>query len=106
MPGMAQLYPRSSCIGAMRERDRIRSRTGKARPVGGPGPLAAVSHGGVTVDLMRTLASDAALPPRLLRDGIPACAISTLDDLGVVTIASTAHLFRVTLMITMPLADG
>jgi broad specificity phosphatase PhoE len=59
---------------------------------GGPGPVAAVSHGGVTVDLLRTLVGDAALPPRLLRDGIPPCAITTLDDLAVIAIASTAHL--------------
>jgi len=63
---------------------------------GGPGPVAAVCHGGVTLDLLRTLAGDAALPPRLLRDGLPACAITTLDDLGVVAIASTAHLARAT----------
>jgi hypothetical protein len=63
---------------------------------GGPGPVAAVCHGDVTLDLPRTLAGDAALPPRLLRDGLPACAITTLDDLGVVAIASTAHLARAT----------
>jgi len=63
---------------------------------GGPGPVAAVCHGGVTVDLLRTLAGDAALPPRLLQDGIPACAITTLDDFGVIAIASTGHLARAT----------
>jgi hypothetical protein len=30
---------------------------------GGPGPVVAVSHGGVTADLLRTLAGDDALAP-------------------------------------------
>jgi broad specificity phosphatase PhoE len=59
---------------------------------GRPGPVAAVSHGGATVDLLRTLLGDHALPPHLLDRGIPACAITTLDDLDVLAIASTAHL--------------
>lgn len=58
----------------------------------GPGPVAAVSHGGVTTDLLRTLLGDEALPPRLLAEGIPPCAVTTLDDLRVVAIASTGHL--------------
>jgi broad specificity phosphatase PhoE len=58
---------------------------------GGPGPVAVVSHGGATTDLLRTLLGDAALPPGLLAAGIPSCAITTLDDLRVVTIASTGH---------------
>ena len=56
------------------------------------GPVAAVSHGGVTTDLLRTLLGDEALPPRLLAEGIPPCAVTTLDDLHVVAIASTRHL--------------
>jgi len=63
---------------------------------GGPGPVAAVSHGGVTLDLLRTLAGDDALPPRLLDEGIPACAITTLDDLEVITIAHMVHLLDAT----------
>jgi broad specificity phosphatase PhoE len=59
---------------------------------GGPGPAAVVSHGGVTTDLLRTLLGDAALPPGLLAEGIPSCAITTLDGLRVVAIASTGHL--------------
>jgi broad specificity phosphatase PhoE len=59
---------------------------------GTPGPVAAVSHGGVTTDLLRTLLGDEALPPRLLAEGIPPCAVTTLDDLHVVAIASTRHL--------------
>ena len=59
---------------------------------GRPGPVAAVSHGGVTTDLLRTLLGDEALPQRLLAEGIPPCAVTTLDDLQVVAIASTRHL--------------
>jgi broad specificity phosphatase PhoE len=59
---------------------------------GRPGPIAAVSHGGATTDLLRTLLGDDALSPQLLGQGIPACAITTLDDLGVAGVASTAHL--------------
>ena len=59
---------------------------------GQPGPVAVVSHGGTTTDLVRTLAGDEALPPGLLTEGIPPGAITTLDDLRVVAIASTGHL--------------
>ena len=59
---------------------------------GGPGPVAVVSHGGATTDLLRTLLKDADLPPGLLAEGIPPCAITTLDDMRVVAIASTEHL--------------
>jgi broad specificity phosphatase PhoE len=59
---------------------------------GRPGPIAAVSHGGATTDLLRTLLGDDALSPQLLDQGIPACAITTLDDLAVAGIASIAHL--------------
>jgi broad specificity phosphatase PhoE len=59
---------------------------------GRPGPVAAVSHGGVTTDLMRALLGEEALSPRLLAEGIPPCAVTTLDDLHVVAIASTRHL--------------
>jgi len=58
--------------------------------------VVAVSHGGVTADVLRTLAGDEALPPRVLDDGIPACAITTLEDLDVIAIASTDHLFDMT----------
>jgi hypothetical protein len=51
-----------------------------------------VSHGGVTVDLLRNLLGDDGLPARLMTDGIPPCAITTLDDLHVVSIAATGHL--------------
>jgi broad specificity phosphatase PhoE len=60
--------------------------------IGQPGPVAAVSHGGATIDLLRTVLGDDVLRPHLLDGGIPACAITTLDDLEVIDIASTAHL--------------
>jgi broad specificity phosphatase PhoE len=59
---------------------------------GGGSRVAVVSHGGVTVDLLRNLLGDDGLPARLMTDGIPPCAITTLDDLHVVSIAATGHL--------------
>ncbi|NUK32295.1 histidine phosphatase family protein [Streptomyces lunaelactis] len=59
---------------------------------GDPGPVAVVTHGGVTVDLLRTLVGDEVLPDSLLHDGVPSCAITTLDGTAVVDIASQAHL--------------
>jgi broad specificity phosphatase PhoE len=56
------------------------------------GPVAAVTHGGVTIELLRNLLGDDALPPGLLATGIPPCAITTLDNLNPVVIASTSHL--------------
>ncbi|MDX3073948.1 histidine phosphatase family protein [Streptomyces sp. NPDC088354] len=59
---------------------------------GTPGPVALVAHGGVTVDLLRTVIGDAAVPAALMRDGLPSCAITALDGLSVVAVAATAHL--------------
>jgi broad specificity phosphatase PhoE len=59
---------------------------------GTPGPVAAVTHGGITTDLLRNLLGEDALPPPLLEAGIPPCAVTALDDLHVLMIASTAHL--------------
>lgn len=59
---------------------------------GGSRQIAAVAHGGVTTDLLRTLLGDAGVPSRLLGDGIPSCAVTTFDDLHIVTVASTEHL--------------
>jgi broad specificity phosphatase PhoE len=59
---------------------------------GAPGPVAAVTHGGIISDLLRNLLGDDALPGHLLDAGIPACAVTAVDDLTVVMIASTAHL--------------
>ena len=55
------------------------------------GQVAAVSHGGVTTDLVRTLLGDDRLPPHLIEEGIPSCAITIFDDLNVIAIASTGH---------------
>ncbi|MEV6522536.1 histidine phosphatase family protein [Longispora sp. NPDC051575] len=57
---------------------------------GAPGPVAVATHGGVTVDLLRTLGAD--VPDELLWEGVPSCAITTLDDLTVRDIASRRHL--------------
>lgn len=56
------------------------------------GPVAVVTHGGVTVDLLRTLVGDDALPASLLHDGVPSCAITTLANERVISIASQEHL--------------
>jgi hypothetical protein len=60
--------------------------------LGGSGPVAVVSHGGVTVDLLRNLLGDDGLPPRLVEDHIPPCAITTFDGLHVIGIPATSHL--------------
>jgi hypothetical protein len=52
-----------------------------------------VSHGGVTVDLLRTLLGDTGLPEQLIADGVPPCAVTTFDGLAVLAIARTGHLF-------------
>jgi broad specificity phosphatase PhoE len=59
---------------------------------GAHGPVAVVTHGGITTDLLRNLLDDDALPPQLLAAGIPPCAVTTIDNLSVVMVASTAHL--------------
>ena len=56
-----------------------------------PRPVAAVTHGGVTAELLRNLLGDDALPPGVLAAGIPSYAITTVDDLGPVMIASVSH---------------
>lgn len=56
------------------------------------GPVAVACHGGVTVDLLRTLLGDAAVPEELMRDGVPSGAITTIDGLEVVSIAAVDHL--------------
>src|SRR5215470_807108 len=59
---------------------------------GTPGPVAAVTHGGITTDLLCNLLGNDALPPHLLDAGIAPCAVTAPDDLNVVMIASTTHL--------------
>ena len=56
------------------------------------GPVAAVTHGGVTRDLLRTLLGDDDVRVRQLGEDIPACAITTLQDLEVRDIAAIRHL--------------
>lgn len=63
------------------------------------GRYVAVSHGGVTVDLLRTLIGDAEVSRHhrdLIREGPPAAAITTLQADGhdwlVTTIGDTRHL--------------
>jgi broad specificity phosphatase PhoE len=56
------------------------------------GPIAVGCHGGVTVDLLRTLLGDAAVPEALLAEGVPSGAITVIDGLRPVTIAETGHL--------------
>jgi broad specificity phosphatase PhoE len=55
-------------------------------------PAGLVTHGGVTTDLLRNLCTDQELPAGLVEDGIPPCAVTTIDDLNVVSIAVTGHL--------------
>ncbi|WNI24915.1 histidine phosphatase family protein [Streptomyces sp. ITFR-16] len=57
-----------------------------------PGPVAVTTHGGATVDLLRTLLGDEALSPKLLHEGVPSCAVTTIEGLTVLDIASTEHL--------------
>jgi broad specificity phosphatase PhoE len=52
------------------------------------GSVAAVTHGGVTIELLRTLLGDEAVPADLFSAGVPPCAITAIDDLHVVAIAS------------------
>ena len=56
------------------------------------GRVVAVTHGGVTTDLLRTLLGDDKLLAGLLRNGIPPCAITTIEDMQVTGIASMVHL--------------
>ena len=67
-----------------------------------PAPVIVAAHGGVTGDLLRTLLGDDAVPE--LADGVPACAITTLDvvgaDITVLDIANVDHLEGATWPIT------
>ena len=59
---------------------------------GFPGPVAAVTHGGVTRDLLPTLLGDDDVRVRQLGYEVPACAITTLQDLQVRDVAAIRHL--------------
>ncbi|GAB3647409.1 histidine phosphatase family protein [Glycomyces tarimensis] len=54
--------------------------------------LAVAAHGGVTVDLLRTLLGDQAVPASMLREGVPSGAVTTLEGLEVRAIAAVGHL--------------
>ena len=63
------------------------------------GPIALVSHGGVTVDLLRNLFPDdhlRSLNPHLIAGGVPGCALTRLSRDGgryhLLDLASVAHL--------------
>lgn len=56
------------------------------------GAVAAVTHGGVITDLLRTLLGDAAIPDGLMEDGVPPGGITTLAGLRVVAVARTGLL--------------
>jgi broad specificity phosphatase PhoE len=55
----------------------------------GPGPIAVVTHGGVTVDFLRLVVDVRAVEPYL--DGVPSCAVTTVNGLVVERIASLDH---------------
>jgi hypothetical protein len=65
---------------------------------GGDGPVVVVAHGGVTVDLLRTIVSDVVLRdryPSLIEDGVPSCGLTRLrvgGDWTVESVGSTEHL--------------
>lgn len=58
----------------------------------GDGPIAVACHGGVTVDLLRTLMGDERVPEALLREGVPPGAVTILDGPEAVAIAAVDHL--------------
>ncbi|NUT05973.1 MAG: histidine phosphatase family protein [Hamadaea sp.] len=60
--------------------------------VDSPGPVVAVSHGGVTTDMLRTLLGDDAVPRELVEQGVPPCAITTLEGSRVLRVAAVDHL--------------
>ena len=49
-----------------------------------PGPVAVVTDGGITVDLLRNLLGDDGVPAPVLAAGIPPCAVTAVDDRSVV----------------------
>jgi hypothetical protein len=51
--------------------------------------VAAVTHGGVTRDLLRTLLGEDDVRVEHLGEGIPACAITTLHDLEVLEVGTS-----------------
>jgi broad specificity phosphatase PhoE len=67
------------------------------------GVVVVVTHGGVTVDALRTVAGDAAVRdanPDLIPNGVPSCALTRLliasGQISVIDYPSTGHLVRTT----------
>jgi broad specificity phosphatase PhoE len=57
-----------------------------------PGPVAAVTRAESRSSCRAPMPGEDALPPGLLAAGIPLCAITTMDNLNPVIIASASHL--------------
>lgn len=57
-----------------------------------PDAVAAVTHGGITADLLRTLVGDDRVPADVVHHGVPSCAITILNGSRVVEVARTDHL--------------
>jgi broad specificity phosphatase PhoE len=55
-------------------------------------PVAIVTHGGVTVDVLRTLLGDNMIDEGLFVAGLPSCAITTLHGTTVISVAAVDHL--------------
>ena len=55
-------------------------------------PIAAVTHGGATIDLLRTLLGDAGIPRARWHEGMPSGGLTVLDGDQVVLVGSTEHL--------------
>ncbi|GAA1968692.1 histidine phosphatase family protein [Catenulispora subtropica] len=76
----------SSFTAAARLRDLVSELAGLS------GHTVIVTHGGVTVDLLRSLLGGASLGTELLIEGVPSCAITTIQDGKPLTVASVGHL--------------
>jgi broad specificity phosphatase PhoE len=56
------------------------------------GPIAVVSHGGITVDLLRDWCADDTLPADLVADGVPPASITIVDGYRVIALPDNGHL--------------
>ncbi|MEY9928961.1 broad specificity phosphatase PhoE [Catenulispora sp. GP43] len=79
-------------LALVREVGEVGEAGAPAESLGADGPAAIVTHGGVTVDLLRTLLGDAAISGSLLTTGVPSCAITTLNGTTAESVASVEHL--------------
>jgi broad specificity phosphatase PhoE len=55
-------------------------------------PIAAVTHGGATVDLLRTLLGDDGVPKARWHEGMPSGGLTILDGDDVIEVGATGHL--------------